>query len=86
MEKNDLITRIDEFRNLVSNREYEKATEVADELDLKKIKDNNFLSLVADVYELMRMYDKSKKVLLILEKISPGQVAFHRTLVPLPLV
>lgn len=65
MEKNDIITRIDEFRNLVSNREYEKATEVADELDLKKIKDNNFLSLVADVYELMRMYDKSKKVLLI---------------------
>lgn len=65
MEKNEQISRVDELRNAVSNRDFEKAASIADELDLKKIKDNNFLSLVADVYELLRMYDKAKKVLLI---------------------
>lgn len=65
MEKNEQISKIDELRNAVSNRDFEKAASIADELELKKIKDNNFLSLVADVYELLRMYDKAKKVLLI---------------------
>ena len=50
MDKNEQFLKMDELRNAMRNREFDKATEIADSLDLRKIKDNNFLSIAADAY------------------------------------
>ena len=50
MDKNEQMLKMDELRDAMRNREFDKAVDIADSLDLKKIKDNNFLSIVADAY------------------------------------
>lgn len=65
MDKNELNLKIEELKTAMHNRDFEKAVDIADMLDLKKIKDNNFLSLVADAYELSHKYKEAKKVLLL---------------------
>ena len=63
MDKNEQFLKMDELRNAMRNREFDKATEIADSLDLRKIKDNNFLSIAADAYERTRNYEDAKKTL-----------------------
>lgn len=65
MDKNEQILKIDELKTAMHKHDFEKAVEIADTLDLKKMKDNNFLSLVADAYELTHNYMEAKKVLLL---------------------
>lgn len=65
MDRNEQNLKMEELKAAMHNKDYQKAVEIADALDLKKIKDNNFLSLVADAYEVSKMYEKAKKVLLI---------------------
>ena len=64
MDRNELILRMEALKAAMHQHDYEKAAEIADELELRKIRDNNFLSLVADAYELNHDYDKSKDALL----------------------
>lgn len=65
MDKNELNLKAEELKAAMHNRDFEKAVDIADALDLKKIKDNNFLSLVADAYELTHKYKEAEKVLLM---------------------
>ncbi|MFQ9514530.1 MAG: hypothetical protein ACLRZ9_01755 [Eubacterium sp.] len=65
MDKNEFNLKIEELKVAMHNRDFEKAVDIADTLELKKIKDNNFLSLVADAYELTHKYKEAKKVLLL---------------------
>ena len=65
MDRNELNLKIEELKAAMHNRDFEKAVDIADTLELKKIKDNNFLSLVADAYEVTHRYKEAKKVLLL---------------------
>ena len=61
------------------NREFDKATEIADSLDLRKIKDNNFLSIAADAYERTRNYEDAKKTLEIAyENTNAGRLIAYK--------
>ena len=64
MDKNEQMLKMDELRDAMRNREFDKAVDIADSLDLKKIKDNNFLSIVADAYEVTHNYEDAKDVLM----------------------
>lgn len=65
MDRNELNLKMEELKAAMHNRDFEKAVDIADTLELKKIKDNNFLSLVADAYELTHNYKEAKKILLL---------------------
>ena len=56
--------RIEEFKAAMNSRDYDEAVQIADTLDIKHIRDNNLLSLIADAYELSKDYELAKEVLL----------------------
>lgn len=64
MDKNEQKLKIEELKRAMHDKDFDKAVEIADALDFKKIKDNNFLCLMADAYEVNHDYDSAKKVLL----------------------
>lgn len=64
MDKNAQKLKIEEIKSALHDRDYDGAARIADALDIKKIKDNNLLNLMADVYELNNNYEAAKKVLL----------------------
>ena len=65
MDKNEQSLRIKEFKNAMSERRYDDAANIADLIDVKKVDDNNLLSLIADAYELSHDYELAKEVLLL---------------------
>lgn len=83
MDKNEQLLKMEELRSAMRNREFDKAAEIADSLELKKIKDNNFLSIVADAYEKTRNYEDAKKALeLAYENTNAGRlIAFKLCLI-----
>ena len=56
--------KIEQFKAAMNSRDYDTAVQIADTLDIKHIRDNNLLSLVADAYELSNDYELAKQVLL----------------------
>ena len=64
MGKQEQDARIVDFKNAMNNRDYDEAVQIADTLDIKHIRDNNLLSLIADAYELSKDYELAKQVLL----------------------
>ena len=56
--------KIEAFKSAMNSRDYDEAVQLADTLDIKHIRDNNLLSLVADAYELSNDYELAKQVLL----------------------
>lgn len=79
MDRNEQNLKIEELKTAMHNSDFEKAVDIADSLDLKKIKDNNFLSLVADAYEVVHKYQEAKRVLLIAyENTNAGRQLAYR--------
>lgn len=79
MDKNEQLLKMEELRNAMRGREFDKAAEIADSLELKKIKDTNFLSIVADAYERTRNYEDAKKALEIAyEKTNAGRLIAYK--------
>ncbi len=64
MDRNEFSLRVEALKAAMHQHDYEKAIEIADDLDLRKIKDNNLLSMVADAYEYSHDYERSKDALL----------------------
>ncbi|MCR5429972.1 MAG: hypothetical protein K6E58_01920 [Eubacterium sp.] len=56
--------KIEEFKAAMNSRNYDEAVQIADTLDIKHIRDNNLLGLIADAYELSKDYELAKQVLL----------------------
>ena len=79
MDKNEQLLKMDELRIAMRNREFDKAAEIADSLELKKIKDNNFLSVAAEAYERTRNYEDAKNVLeLAYENTNAGRLIAYK--------
>lgn len=57
--------KVEGFDAAMNSKDYEKAIDIAESVGLKKVKDNNFLCLVADAYEALHRYEDAKKVLLM---------------------
>ena len=64
MDKNAQKLKTEEIKKALHDKDYAAAAEIADALDIKKIKDNNLLNMMADAYELNHDYEAAKKVLL----------------------
>ena len=66
--------KIEQFKAAMNNRDYDTAVQIADTLDIKHIRDNNMLSLIADAYELSNDYELAKQVLLYLNRYQSSLV------------
>ncbi len=64
MDRNEQNLRVEALRAAVHQHDYEQAMEIADDLDLRKIRDNNLLSMIAEVYQFNHEYEKAKDALL----------------------
>lgn len=78
MEKRENLT-IEDLRVAIDNGNSEEIISIAEELDLKKIKDNNILSQVADAYSKKHMYSQEKRALeLAYENTNAGRNLAYR--------
>lgn len=79
MDKNEQLLKMEELRSAMRNHEFDKAAEIADTLELKKIKDNNFLSVVAEAYERTRNYEDAKRALkMAYENTNAGRLIAYK--------
>lgn len=87
MDKSEYNLKIEELKTAMHAHDFEKAVDVADSLDIKKIRDNNLLSLIADAYELTGDNEQAKKILLMAyENTNTGrQLAYRLCLVSIKL-
>lgn len=87
MDKSEYNLKIEELKAAMHARDFEKAVDVADSLDIKKIRDNNLLSLIADAYELTGDNEQAKKILLMAyENTNTGrQLAYRLCLISIKL-
>lgn len=63
MDKQEFRSKIEQMLELVKNKSYEEALEIADELNWKKVKNVSILSAVSEVYEQCGEYEKSRDIL-----------------------
>ena len=87
MDKSEYNLKIEELKTAMHAHDFEKAVDVADSLDIKKIRDNNLLSLIADAYELTGDNEQAKKILLMAYKnTNTGrQLAYRLCLISIKL-
>ena len=85
MDRYEYNVKSDQIKKYYSQKDFESAAEVADEIDWYKVKDNAMLNKVADIYENIRQYDKAKEILLIAYERSPlgRQLAYKLTILAL---
>ena len=87
MDKSEYNLKIEELKTAMHAHDFEKAVDVADSLDIKKIRDINLLSLIADAYELTGDNEQAKKILLMAyENTNTGrQLAYRLCLISIKL-
>lgn len=79
MDRNEQIQRMEELRDAMKRRDFDRAVDIADSLDLKRIKDNNILSLVADAYEVTHNFEEAKEALTIAyENTNAGRLIAYK--------
>ena len=79
MDRNEQIQKMDELRDAMKRRDFDRAVDIADSLDLKRIKDNNILSLVADAYEVTHNFEEAKEALTIAyENTNAGRLIAYK--------
>ena len=57
--------RTDEMRSYVEAGEYDKAMEIANQIDWRRVKSVPMLSLVSEIYENMKSYQVSRDILFL---------------------
>ena len=77
----------DQIKKLYNKKDYETAAKVADSIDWRRVKNISMLSLVGDIYDRCKEYEKARNVLLIAyDRTSTGrQLAYKLTILSLRL-
>ena len=77
----------DQIKKLYNKRDYATAAKVADSIDWRRVKNISMLSLVGDIYDRCKEYEKARNVLLIAyDRTSTGrQLAYKLTILSLRL-
>ncbi len=72
MDKYEYKIREDEIKELITQRDFEGAAEVADTIDWRRVKSVKMLCMVSDVYKKNRRYEDSRDMLLLAYDRHPG--------------
>lgn len=72
MDKYEYKVRADEIRELISQRQYGKAAELADTIDWSRVKKSAILCTISDLYKKNRRYDDAIELLQLAYEKNPG--------------
>lgn len=72
MDKFEYKVKSDEIRTLISEGEYQRAVEIADEIDWRRVKSVMMLCTISDLYKMVRRYEDSRDLLLLAYERHPG--------------
>ena len=64
MDKYEFNIKVEQIKKLMKKKDYITAVKIADTIDWDKVKDNQLLIMVADVYEIAGRYDAARDALL----------------------
>ena len=72
MDKFEYKVKSDEIKTLISEGEYQRAVEIADEIDWRRVKSVMMLCTISDLYKMVRRYEDSRDLLLLAYERHPG--------------
>lgn len=72
MDKFEYKIKADEIKELIAQKEYEQAAEIADSIDWRRVKSVMMLCTVSDLYKMCRRYEDSRDMLLLAYERHPG--------------
>lgn len=71
MDKYEYKISADEIRNLIQQKKYKEAVEIADTIDWKNVKNSMMLCTISDLYKMCKRYEDSRDVLMIAYQRNP---------------
>lgn len=79
MDKTEYRMKLDELTSLVEKQDFKGALQVADSIDWRRVKSVKTLSMVADIYEVNKKYERCKEILLLAHSRSMiGKMVLYR--------
>ena len=72
MDKFEYKVKSDEIKTLISEGQYQRAVEIADEIDWRRVKSVMMLCTISDLYKMVRRYEDSRDLLLLAYERHPG--------------
>ena len=72
MDKYEYKIKSEEIKELITQREYKKAAEIADTIDWRRVKSVMMLCTISDLYKINRRYEDSRDLLLLAYDRHPG--------------
>ena len=72
MDKYEYKIKSEEIKELITQREYIKAAEIADTIDWRRVKSVMMLCTISDLYKINRRYEDSRDLLLLAYDRHPG--------------
>lgn len=72
MDKYEYKIRTEEIKELISQREYARAVEIADTIDWRRVKSVMMLCTISDLYKINKRYEDSRDLLLLAYARNPG--------------
>ncbi len=72
MDKYEYRIKTEQMLEYMENKSYDKAIEIADTIDWRRVKNASMLCSVSEIYEFNEQYEKSRDILFIAYDRSPG--------------
>ena len=72
LDKFEYKVKSDEIKTLISEGQYQRAVEIADEIDWRRVKSVMMLCTISDLYKMVRRYEDSRDLLLLAYERHPG--------------
>ena len=73
MDKYEYREKTEQIMKYVQTKSYDKAKEIAETIDWKRVKNASMLCTVSEIYEYTGEYQKSREILFIAYDRSPGR-------------
>ncbi|MCI8299461.1 MAG: hypothetical protein HFI69_03780 [Lachnospiraceae bacterium] len=87
MDRYEYKLKLEQLKNLVEEKDYEKAAEIADSVNWRKVKSSATLCMVGEIYDRVKRYEDSHEILLMAyDRAAVGRNILYRlTLVALKM-
>ena len=72
MDKYEYKIRSEEIKELIAQKEYVEAAEIADTIDWRRVKSVMMLCTISDLYKINRRFEDSRNLLLLAYDRHPG--------------
>ena len=79
MDKYEYKLKLEQLKNLVAEKDYKTAVEIADTINWRKVKSASTLCMVGEIYDRNKRYEDSREILLMAyDRSSVGRNIIYR--------